>query len=239
MAKKLPLDELSGAIGRIRRLLLTEEKVSTAVELLARAIKDSVPGTIGAGVSVLDLQGRRTSHGSTDRVVAEADALQYELGEGPCLTAWAAEETILVDDIRTDSRWPRWSEAVRGLPVRSVVSAALGANKECIGAIKVYAALPSAYTPATARLLELFAAPAATLLSHVQANELPQQISEELHAALESRDVVNRACGILMQRHGVTYERALEDLMHHARQRRTTLAGAGAEIIAALQAGRN
>jgi hypothetical protein len=120
-----------------------------------------------------------------------------------------------------------------------VVSAALGANKECIGAIKVYAALPSAYTPATARLLELFAAPAATLLSHVQANELPQQISEELHAALESRDVVNRACGILMQRHGVTYERALEDLMHHARQRRTTLAGAGAEIIAGLQAGRN
>lgn len=49
MAKKLPLDELSGAIGRIRRLLLTEEKVSTAVELLAKAIKDSVPGTIGAG----------------------------------------------------------------------------------------------------------------------------------------------------------------------------------------------
>lgn len=56
MAEKLPLDELSGAIGRIRRPLLTEEKVDVAVELLAKAIKDSVPGTIGAGVSVLDTQ---------------------------------------------------------------------------------------------------------------------------------------------------------------------------------------
>lgn len=239
MAEKLPLDELSGAIGRIRRLLLTEEKVDAAVELLAKAIKDSVPGTIGAGVSVLDSQGRRTSHGATDRVVEEADALQYELGEGPCLTAWAAEESILVDDVRTDDRWPRWSAAVQGLPIRSVVSAALVADKESAGALKVYAALPSAYTPATTRLLELFAAPAATLLSHIQASELPRHISEDLHDALESRDMVNRACGILMQRHGFGYEQALEELIRLARLRRMTLAEASVELIAAVPGGRD
>jgi GAF domain-containing protein len=239
MAEKLPLDELSGAIGRIRRPLLTEEKVDVAVELLAKAIKDSVPGTIGAGVSVLDTQGRRTSHGATDRVVEEADALQYELGEGPCLTAWAAEESILVDDVRTDDRWPWWSEAVRGLPIRSVVSTALVADKECVGALKIYAALPSAYTPATVRLPELFAAPAATLLSHIQGSDVPQLISEDLHAALESRDMVNRACGILMQRHGLGHERALEELMRQARRWRLSLAEAAVELIAAMPADGN
>lgn len=155
MAKKLPLDELSGAIGRIRRLLLTEEKVDAAVEPLARAIKDSIPGSIGAGVSLLDVQGRRTSYGATDRVVEQADALQYDLGEGPCLTAWASEECILVDDVRTDDRWPRWSAAVQSLPIRSVVSTPLVADGETLGALKVYAALPAAFTPATTRLLEL------------------------------------------------------------------------------------
>ncbi|MEK0156310.1 GAF and ANTAR domain-containing protein [Arthrobacter oryzae] len=239
MAEKLPLDELSGAIGRIRRLLLTEEKVDAAVELLAKAIKDSVPGTIGAGVSVMDSQGRRTSHGATDRVVEEADALQYELGEGPCLTAWAAEESILVDDVRTDDRWPRWREAVRGLPIRSVVSTALVADKESVGALKIYAALPSAYTPATVRLLELFAAPAATLLSHVQGSDVPRLISDDLHAALESRDMVNRACGILMQRHGLGHERALEELMRQARRWRLSLAEAAVELIAAMPADGN
>lgn len=239
MAMKLPLDDLSAAIGRIRRLLLTEEEVGAAVELLARAIKDSVPGTIGAGVSVLDSQGRRTSHCATDRVVEQADALQYELGEGPCVTAWGAEETILVDDVRADDRWPRWSAAVQGLPVRSMVSTALIADKQCIGAMKVYAALPGAYTPATGRLLELFAVPAATLLSHVQASETPQHISEDLHAALESRDTVNRACGVLMQRRGFGHERALEELIRQARQNSMTLAQGAARLLAAMPAGGN
>ncbi|MBP1233040.1 hypothetical protein JOE40_002684 [Arthrobacter sp. PvP102] len=239
MAKKLPLDDLSGAIGRIRGLLLTEEEVGAAVGLLARAIKDSVPGTIGAGVSVLDSQGRRTSHGATDRVVEQADALQYELGEGPCLTAWGAEETILVEDVRADDRWPRWRAAVKGLPIRSVVSTALIADKQSIGAMKVYAALPAAYTPATASLLELYAVPAATLLSHIQASEMPQHISEDLHVALESRDTVNRACGILMQRHGFGHERALEELIRRSRQHSLTLAQAASQLIAAMPAGRN
>lgn len=125
MEQNLPLDELSVVIGRITGLLLTEEKVDRAVHLLARAIKDAIPGTIGAGVSLLDSQGRRTSAGFTDRIVERVDALQYELGQGPCLTAWAAEETVLVDDVRADPRWPDWSAAVEALPVRSVVSTVL------------------------------------------------------------------------------------------------------------------
>jgi GAF domain-containing protein len=69
----------------------------------------------GAGVSLIDPQGRRTSAGFTDEVVKEADRLQCELGAGPCLTAWALEEPVLVDDVATDTRWPEWSRAVQGL----------------------------------------------------------------------------------------------------------------------------
>ena len=70
----------------------------------------------------------------TDHIVKQADALQYELGL-PCLIAWAAEETVLVNDVRTDPRW-QWSAAVAALPIRSVVSAPLISPKECIGALK-------------------------------------------------------------------------------------------------------
>lgn len=102
MAQHLPLDELSTVIARIQGLLLTEEKVTTAVRILAQAAKESVPGTIGAGVSLLDSRGRRTSSGYTDGIVSRADATQYECGEGPCLTAWAAEEPVLVRDLGKD-----------------------------------------------------------------------------------------------------------------------------------------
>jgi GAF domain-containing protein len=218
MDRKLPLDELSLVIARIEGLLLTAEKVDRAVQLLAQAIKDAVPGTVGAGVSLMDSRGHRTSRGATDRVVEQADTLQYELGQGPCLTAWAAEETVLIDDVRQDPRWPLWSAAVASLPIRSVISTPLIAGKECIGALKVYAALPSAYTAATGRMLERFAAPAATLLSHVQTSELPQRISESLQTSLYSRDLINRACGVLMERHGLGHEEAQQALMRQARE---------------------
>lgn len=49
MEKNLPLDELSTAVGRIKGLLLTEEKVDRAVQTLARAIKDEFRARSGPG----------------------------------------------------------------------------------------------------------------------------------------------------------------------------------------------
>jgi len=238
MAQQLPLDELSSVIARIQGLLLTEEKVNTAVRLLAQAAKESVPGTIGAGVSLLDARGRRTSSGYTDRVVGQADALQYECGEGPCLTAWATEEPVLMKDLNNESRWPDWRKAVAGLPVRSVVSAPLIAGKESIGALKLYAAAPNAYDESSIILLQLFAAPAATLLSHIQTSEAPHKMTEGLQASLYSRDVVNRACGVLMERLGLSHEAALHRLIKQARDENAPLQHISERVLAGTRAHR-
>lgn len=236
MAQQLPLDELSTVIARIQGLLLTEEKVNSAVRLLAQAAKESVPGTIGAGVSLMDARGRRTSSGYTDGIVAEADATQYERGEGPCLTAWATEKPVLLQDIRVETRWPDWRRAVAGLPVRSVVSAPLIAGKETIGALKLYAALLNTYDESSTTLLQLFAAPAATLLSHIQASEAPHKMTEGLQASLYTRDLVNRACGVLMERMGLTHEAALQWLIRHARDENTALQDVSARVLAGTPA---
>ncbi len=230
--KQLPLDELTGVIARIRGLLLTERKVDRAVQSLAQAIKESLPGTVGAGVSLLDARGRRISSGYTDTIVKRADAAQYETGQGPCLTAWAAEETVVVEDITADGRWPDWSAAVAGLPVRSLVSVPLLAGKVSLGALKMYGGLPGAYDADSGRVLSLFAGPAATLLSHIQASDAPHRMSAELQESLYTRDLVNRACGMLMERHGITHENALQQLLRGARSEDVTVAGLSAALVA-------
>jgi GAF domain-containing protein len=234
MIKKYPLDELSTALGRIMGLLLTEEKVDQAVQYLSRAVKDSIPGTLGAGVSILDPHARPVSSGSTDSVVEHADALQYELVQGPCLTAWAMQESILIHDVAAEARWPNWSAAVVGLPIRSVISTPLIANGQALGAMKIYAATPGAFEDATTALMELFASPAATLLSHIQTAETPERISESLQAALYSRDLINRACGILMERRTLTEDAALQHLMRRARATRSTLREVSATVLASV-----
>lgn len=229
---QLPLDELSTVIARIQGLLLTEEKVTTAVRLLAQAAKESVGGTIGAGISLLDARGQRTSSGYTDAIVNQADTIQYECGEGPCLTAWAAEEPVLVTDLNSESRWPEWRNGVAGLPILSVVSAPLMAGGASIGALKLYAAAPNMYDQASAQLLQLFAAPASTLLSHIQATEAPHRMTEGLQASLYTRDLVNRACGVLMERLGIAHEAALQLLIKQAREDHEALQSISERVLA-------
>jgi GAF domain-containing protein len=236
MTSQLPLDELSTALARIKGLLLTEDKVDHAIRQLAQAAKDFIPGTVGAGVSLIDADGYRTSLAATDRVVELADSVQYELGQGPCLTAWAAQETVLIDDVGTDGRWPEWSAALPPLPIRSVLSTPLMSNPKPIGALKIYASVPSAYDDGTARLLELLAGAASTLLANIQDAETPRRISESLAEALHSRDTITRASGIIMERHGVRQEQAMQDLLNRARAGGTTLYQLCADVVAGVRA---
>lgn len=219
----LPLDELTAVFARIKDLLLTEDKVDHALQLLVQAVRDAVPGSCGAGISLFDAQGRGSSTAATERLVEQADAAQHDLGQGPCVAAWTAGRTVLVHDTAADGRWPLWSQALAALPVRSLVSTPLGMTGRPIGTLKVYAAMPAAFTAATGLLLEKFAVPAATLMAHVQGPETPRHLSGPFKGALAGRDNTNRACGILMERHGLSAEQAYRELLLHARTDGTPL----------------
>src|SRR3954468_13104770 len=105
MNSDLPLaDELAALTARLATLLLDHDSVDEAVRSLAHALVEAIPGTAGAGASLMDTRGLRTSTASTDPVVLEADQLQYDLGQGPCLTAWAQQATVIVEDTRTEKR---------------------------------------------------------------------------------------------------------------------------------------
>src|SRR3954463_7085787 len=100
--QRLPLsDELAGVFARMSSLLLSEETVETSLSLLSSLARETVPGATGAGVSVIDERGRRSS-GSTDDRVREADSLQYELDDGPCIAAASSRSLIRIDDLAAD-----------------------------------------------------------------------------------------------------------------------------------------
>lgn len=227
----LPLDELTAVFARIKDLLLTEDKVDRALQLLVQAARDATPGSAGAGISLFDIQGRGSSFAATAPVVAQADAAQHDLGQGPCVAAWTAGTTVRVQDAAADARWPLWSGAVAELPVRSLVSTPLAAAGGPFGTLKVYAPRPAAYTSATGELLEKFAVPAATLLAHIQGPGTPRHLSGPFKGALAGRDATNRACGMLMERHGLTAEQAFHELLHRARTRRAPLSQVCSDLV--------
>lgn len=226
------LTELAAIVGRVRGQLLSAETAERAVQLLAEALQEVVPAATGAGVTLIR-DGRPTSTGSTSEVVARADALQYETGQGPCLTAWAAGTVIQVEDARTDARWPAWGTAAAAVPVLSCVSVPLHRGREPIGALKVYSPRPGAFTERTGELLLRFAAAVATLLGHIQTTETPRRISAQLAEVLRTRDVTQLAKGILMGRHAMSETQAQLWLLHTAQAQGRSVAVVAEALLTA------
>jgi GAF domain-containing protein len=224
MVQELPLaDELSAVFARMSGLLLSQETVTTALGLVTALATDAIPGAAGAGVTLVDEQGVKTTSSASDPVVEKADGLQYALDEGPCLIAWAQRALVRIDDIGSDGRWPRWSRAVEPLGLRAALSVPLVAGDRSLGAVKVYAQRPGAFDRYAEHLLVMFAAQAAILLANVQSVESARRLSDGLKDALRSRDLIATAKGILMAREGIAEEPAFATLMANAQREHKSL----------------
>ena len=77
-----------------------------------------------------------------------------------------------------------------------------------VGALNLYAGTVRAFDIDEQQLASLFAAQAATVLSHAAVELSLEQIAARLQAALRRRDVIAQAQGALMAQTGVTADEA-------------------------------
>jgi GAF domain-containing protein len=227
-----PAEELSQVYARMSGLLLSEETVQTAVDLVTSLALETIDGAVGAGVTLISADRQRESAGATSDLVARADELQYELDEGPCLTAWADDVLVRIDDLQADERWPRWRRAAVPLGLRSSLSTPLHAQGKVLGALKVYGEQPGAFDDRSATLATRFAAQAAILLANVSTLYRAERLSENLQTALRTRNLVALANGVLMERYHLTEEQAFLRLVESARAGRRELVDEAARVIA-------
>ncbi|WP_460667294.1 GAF and ANTAR domain-containing protein [Kocuria himachalensis] len=226
VASDSSVGELAGAFARLQGLLLDADTAAGAVTELAEVARDLIPLAVGAGVTLIDKDGEPTSLAATDPGVEAVDRMQYEAGEGPCLTAWDTVSFQRVEDTYTETRWPDWAAAAAATGVRSVLSTPLIYQGQEIGAVKVYAAEPEAFTEHEEHLLGLLAGAAATLSGAIQDSRTAHQLSGQLHDAVTGqlddavagRPEIQQAVGLLMERHDLEADTAHARLLAAARQ---------------------
>lgn len=141
--------ELTAVFARIQGMLLSQET--------AQAARDLIDTAAGAGVSLIDETGNRTTTAAIDALVETADATQYDLGQGPCLSAWASESVQRIEDTATDTRWRDWSRTAAGAGIASVLSAPVLYRDKCLGAMKIYATITNAFSTRAEHQLVLLA----------------------------------------------------------------------------------
>lgn len=229
---RLPLaDELADLAARMSPLLLSLDSVYSTVDVLTSLARETIAAATGAGISLMNEDGLRTSRGATSSLVLEADDLQYQLNQGPCLTSWAERRPVRIDDIATDARWPLWSTAVTPLRLASALSVPLVDGERSFGAVKVYSELPAAFDQRAADLLEGFAGTAALLIGNAASQDNARQLSEDLRSALRARDRVQLAKGVVMQRDGLSEDAAFQVLVGQARVNRRELRDVADQVL--------
>ncbi|HST73003.1 MAG TPA: GAF and ANTAR domain-containing protein [Kocuria rosea] len=223
--------ELTAALACVQELMRNALTAADAVRRLAEVARDLIPLATGAGVTLIDEHGEATSTAVTDPEVEVLDAIQYELGEGPCLTAWDTVTVQHVEDTTTETRWPDWSRAVAAVGVRSVLSVPLVHRGQEIGAVKVYATEPYAFTEHEEHLLGLLAEAAGTLLGNARTARAAHGLSDSLQAAVIDLQEIETAVGILMERHQVDAGAARSRLLVAARQQQLPLLDIAARLV--------
>ncbi|OUM42461.1 GAF and ANTAR domain-containing protein [Arthrobacter agilis] len=126
------------------------------------------------------------------------DEIQYGFGDGPCLHAISTGRTVVVEDVRTDGRWPDYFEAVAGREYFAMMGVPLVLGAESGAALNFYAAQPGTFSSSTQSLAEGFATQAAKALQMVLRVSQHANTSSNLRAAMESRTMIDIAIGIIM-----------------------------------------
>lgn len=179
-------------------------------QILQNAVR-VVPGADHAGITLCH-DGAILTWGPSRPGVEELDLVQDERGEGPCVAALRARRTttVLVDDVEDEAaRWPSYAAAAARLGIRSVLAFVMAPPGAAPGAVTLYAGRPSAFTRLSQTIASAFAIQTGVALFGCA------QIGR-LIEALETREVVGQATGILMERFGLDDRQAFAMLSSSA-----------------------
>jgi GAF domain-containing protein len=199
-------DGLRRFAGALRDLASTRD-VDETLQLAVDLARELVRGCDIADVMFLGAGGISTP-ASTEPFAEALDELQGEFDEGPCMTAAREEEVVLARDLGSDPRWPSFGPRAAEVGVHSALSFQLYLRRHArdrFGALNLYGRQADAFDEEAIVLGEVFAAQCSTALAAVIAKE-------GAVAALESRDRIGQAKGILMERHRIDAEEAFEEL---------------------------
>jgi len=93
----------------------------------------------GAGISLVDGAQQHVPLGASSELAADAERLQFTVGEGPCMTAQETRRPVLAgeDDLRR--RWPVFTDLLVGqTPFRAIVALPLQPALAGAAAIDLY-----------------------------------------------------------------------------------------------------
>ena len=206
-------DQLVVAMRKTARGLAQRHSIrdmeETLREIVVSAV-DTVPGVDAGSISITEHGRIETRHPTSDRI-RKLDETQSELREGPCMEAIEdpPESGLVVaqDFAGPDAeQWPHFAPHAVDAGFRALLSTQLTSNGGPRAALNLYSASPDAFDEHSRTMAGLFGVQASLLLYGADH-------ATHLQKAVDSRDLIGQAKGILMERFKIDDEAAFRMLV--------------------------
>jgi GAF domain-containing protein len=221
------VNELHEALARV---VFADRELSEVLTEITGIARRAMPSVEAASVTLI--RGDKPFTAAYDGQMAlDADELQYEHGYGPCVDAGRAGQMFLVDDMRTEQRWPDYAQNVVAHGVLSSLSVPLPFQGVTIGALDTYASQPKVFDDTDVELAQEVAAWVAIAVGNAEAAARTSDDLIQLRTVMLSRACIEQAKGILMERHKVTEDEAFTMLAHASQRTNTKLRDVAAELV--------
>ena len=214
----------------LARVVLADREPSEVLSEITGIARRAMPSV--EAVSVTLIRGDKPFTAAYDGQMAlDADEMQYERGYGPCVDAGRAGQMFLVDDMRTEQRWPDYAQNVAAHGVLSSLSVPLPFQGVTIGALNIYASQPKVFDDSDIELAQEVAAWIAVAVGNAEAAARTSDGLIQLRTVMLSRALIEQAKGILMERHKITEDEAFTILTHASQRTNTKLRDVAAELV--------
>ena len=209
---------LADSVIALTSPLAHDEDLSRALQRIAQVACAAPIGADEAGVTL-------TLKGHPEVVVVQGPAsfalehAQLDAQSGPGLNALRNKRVTFVDPISsTMQRWPAFAAAAIEHEVTRSLSLPLTCDESSVGALTIYGTNSAQFNRRELDRAQRFSQLVSTALTNAQAYWRSVEIRENLSIALETRDIIGQAKGILMATGAISADQAfamLRDASQH------------------------
>jgi GAF domain-containing protein len=224
------MNNLNDLHESLARVVLAHRELPDVLNEITGIARRAMPSVDAASITLI--RGERPFTAAYDGQMAlDADELQYERGYGPCMDAGRAGQMLLIDDMRSEQRWPNYAQHAAAHGVLSSLSVPLPFQGATIGALNTYAGRPRVVDDHDVELAEEIAGWVAVAIGNAEAASRTREDLTHLRTAMMSRAFIEQAKGILMERHKIKEDEAFTILTHTSQRTNTKLRDVAAELV--------
>lgn len=218
--------DLGRRIAQLARGFYRPTDLDETLRGVTAAAVELVKGAACADILIVTGRKHFRSLAATSEIAEHLDDVQEQFGEGPCLDASFKYLVVRADDLRTETRWPRFAKAAVDAGVLGALSFQLYLDQESMGALNMFSFEADAFGPLAEATAEVLAAHAAMAMSAARSQG-------QFASALATRDIIGQAKGMIMERFGIDAVAAFELLRKLSQDSNVPLAEIAQRIVEA------